>query len=65
MRRQADLKQAGRILKDMGKTIASNTPGPAQLAEGFRQTVYPVLPIWGLILFIIVFGEPISHWLTH
>lgn len=59
------LKDAERTLKGMGKTIAQNTPGPEHLAQGFRETVGPVLPIWIVIMFLLVFGEPIMHWLTH
>jgi hypothetical protein len=59
------LKDAERNLKGMGETIARNMPGPAQLAEGFRQAIYPVLPLWGLIAFILLFGEPIARWLAH
>jgi hypothetical protein len=54
---------AKQTLIGMGRTIARNTPGPSHLAEGFRQTVGPVLPLWGLIAFMLLFGEPILHWM--
>ncbi len=59
------LKDAERNLKGMGKTIWQNTPGPANLAYGFRETARGIWPIWLFILFIVLFGEPIAHWLTH
>ena len=60
-----DLKLAERNLKGMGRTIAQNTPGPKELAYGFRETARGIWPIWIVIAFICFFGEPIAHWLTH
>jgi hypothetical protein len=59
------LKDAEHTLKGMGATISHNTPGPRQLAQGFRETVGPVLRIWFVIGFLLLFGEPIAHWLAH
>lgn len=59
------LKDAERNLKGMGKTIASNMPGPAQLMQGARETARGIWPIWVAIGFMLLFGEPIAHWLTH
>jgi hypothetical protein len=53
------------LLQGVGKLVASNAPGPRDLAEGFRQTVLPVLPAWALIAFLLLFGEPIVNWMTH
>lgn len=59
------LKDAERNLRGMGKTIASNTPGPAQLMQGARETARGIWPIWIAIALMYFFGEPFAHWLTH
>jgi len=59
------LKDAERNLKGLGKLIARNAPGPKHLVLGFHETVRPVLPIWIAIAFLLLFGEPFVHWLTH
>lgn len=58
-----DGDRLSRTLSRLGKTVVHNLPGPSHLAEGFRQTVYPVLPIWGLIVVLLLFGEPFVRWL--
>lgn len=57
-------QDAKRTLRDMGKTIANNTPGPQQLAQGFREAVGPVLPLWALVAILLLFGEPFVRWLV-
>jgi len=59
------LKDAERNLKGMGRTIASNTPGPAQLLQGAKETARGIWPIWFFIGFILLFGEPIARWLAN
>jgi hypothetical protein len=59
------LKDAERNLKGMGKTIARNTPGPKELMQGARETARGIWVVWVAILFLLVFGEPIAHWLAH
>lgn len=59
-----DASQAPRILKAMSQTIAQNTPGPVQLAQGFRETARGVWIIWVAIAFLLLFGERIVHWLV-
>ena len=63
--RAADTKLAVRTLKGMGRTIAQNTPGPKQLAYGFRETARGIWVVWVAIGFLLLFGEPIAHWLAH
>jgi hypothetical protein len=60
-----DALRPGDAQDTYGVRRASNAPGPRDLAEGFRQTVLPVLPAWALIAFLLLFGEPIVNWLTH
>ena len=60
-----DFKQAGPILKGMGTTIAQNTPGPKELAYGFRETARGIWVVWVFIALLLLFGEPIAHWLAH
>ena len=59
------LKDAERNLKGMGRTIAQNTPGPAQLWQGAKETARGIWVVWAAIGFLLLFGEPIAHWLTH
>ena len=59
------LKDAKRNLEGMGKTIKQNTPGPKELMYGARETARGIWPIWLFIGFIMLFGEPIAHWLSH
>lgn len=59
------LKDAERNLKGMGRTIARNAPGPKELMQGARETARGIWVIWVFIIFLLVFGEPIAHWLSH
>lgn len=59
------LRDAKTTLTGVGKTIVGNAPGPKQLAQGFTETVGPVLPIWIVIIVLCLFGEPFCYWLTH
>ena len=59
------LKDAERNLKGMGRTIAQNTPGPKELAYGFRETARGIWVVWVAIAIILMFGEPIARWLAH
>ena len=58
------LKDAERNLKGVGKTIARNTPGPKDLAYGFRESAKGIWIVWVFIAFLLLFGEPIAQWLT-
>lgn len=58
-----DIEDAKRTLHGMGRTVRHNLPGPEHLAQGFRETVMPVLPVWIVIAFLLLFGEPLVKWL--
>lgn len=58
------LGDAKRTIARVGRTVRYNAPGPEHLAEGFRQTVGPVLPIWCVIGLLLLFGEPLVRWLA-
>jgi hypothetical protein len=60
------LEDAKRTLRGMGNTVWRNTPGPSALWQGFLQThvFSPAAPFLVLIVFMLLFGEPIIHWLT-